>query len=77
MIGVIYLLGARASEAGAKAVVVTLSTAYLALGNAGLFLTGTSANVVALNGADNLLHVVTGLSGLLTVTVGRKQVATA
>ncbi len=32
----------------------------------GLFLTGTAANIIALNGADNILHLVLG-SALLAV----------
>ena len=45
ILGVTYLIGARASEAGARAVVLVLSSAYLLVGVLGLILIDTSANI--------------------------------
>jgi hypothetical protein len=48
---------------------------------AGLFVIDTSANIVAVNQADNLLHIGTGLLGLIVVATssvrGRQTPATA
>ncbi len=49
ILGVTYLIGARATEAGARAVVLILSAAYLLVGVLGLILIDTSANVLAIN----------------------------
>jgi hypothetical protein len=49
---------------------------YLAVGAAGLFLVGTEANIIALNGADNVLHFASALL-LLGVGLGADKRATA
>jgi Domain of unknown function (DUF4383) len=73
--GAVYLVGARASEAGARTVVTVLSATYLLVGIIGLLAIGTSANIVALNAADNLLHIGTGLLGLAVVAFSPRRVA--
>lgn len=55
-IGAALLLASR-SVSAAKAVNVTVGAVYLLVGVVGLFLVGTAANVIALNGADNVLHL--------------------
>lgn len=69
LLGAVYLIGARSTEEGARAVVTVLSLAYLAVGVAGLFVIDTSANIVAVNQADNFLHIGTGLLGLIVVAM--------
>ena len=73
LLGAVYLIGARSSEEGARVVVTVLSLAYLAVGVVGLFIIDTPANVVAVNTADNLLHLGTGLLGLAVVAMSARQ----
>jgi len=65
-IGAALLLASR-SVAAAKAVNVTIGAVYLLVGVLGLFLVGTGANIIALNGADNVLHLA---SAILLLGVG-------
>jgi hypothetical protein len=51
----------------AKAVNSTVGGVYLLVGIVGLFLVGSSANILALNGADNVLHFA---SAILLLGVG-------
>jgi hypothetical protein len=51
-----------------------VGTALLAVGLAGLFLIATPANVIAVNGAANLLHFATS-AGLLVVGLGADPAA--
>jgi hypothetical protein len=75
ILGVTYLIGARASEAGARAVVLVLSSAYLLVAVLGLLLMDTSANILAINQADNILHLAVGVLGVAVVALtGRKAV---
>ena len=50
------IVGVRA----AKAANTLFGVVYLAVGLLGLFVTGGSANIIALNGADNVLHLFLG-----------------
>jgi hypothetical protein len=73
-IGVALFLAAK-SLASARAVNSTVGAAYLLLGVLGLFILDSSANILALNGADNALHLASALV-LLGVGLGAdKQVA--
>jgi hypothetical protein len=45
-------------------VVLILSSAYLLVGVLGLILIDTSANVLAINQADNVLHLAVGALGI-------------
>jgi hypothetical protein len=65
-IGLALLLGAR-TLAGARAVNTTVGAAYLLLGVVGLFILDSDANILALNAADNGLHLG---SGALLLAVG-------
>jgi hypothetical protein len=65
-IGAALLLASR-TVAAAKGVNVTVGAVYLLVGVLGLFLVGTGANIIALNGADNVLHLA---SALLLLGVG-------
>ncbi|WP_166845627.1 DUF4383 domain-containing protein [Isoptericola sp. BMS4] len=55
-VGAALLLASRSTTA-AKAVNTTVGAVYLLVGVLGLFLIGTGANIIALNGADNVLHL--------------------
>ena len=50
------LLAASRTVRGARAANSTVGAVYLLVGVIGLFLVGTDANILALNGADNVLH---------------------
>jgi Domain of unknown function (DUF4383) len=62
----------------ARTVSLVIGAVYLLVGVLGLFLTGNdSLNILALNQADNLLHLGTGALALLAALSGRRQAATA
>ncbi|KSW20714.1 DUF4383 domain-containing protein [Cellulomonas sp. B6] len=65
-IGLALLLASR-SVAGARATTTTIGAVYLLVGVLGLFLIGSGANILALNGADNVLHLA---SAVLLLAVG-------
>jgi hypothetical protein len=69
LIGAALLVGSR-SLATARAVNVGVGGAYLLVGLLGLFLVGSSANILALNGPDNVLHFA---SAALLLGVGLSQ----
>ena len=71
LIGAVLLGAARAGVAAAKGVNIAIGTAYLLLGVVGLFILSSSANILALNGADNGLHFASALV-LLVVGVTAK-----
>ena len=62
LIGLALLVGAR-TLATARTANLVIGTTYLALAVLGPFLTGTDANIIALNSADHVLHLLSG--GLL------------
>jgi len=60
-VGAAMVAAAIAGSRAARAVNLGIGAVYLLLGVAGLFITGDNPlNVVALNGADNGLHLVIG-----------------
>ncbi|WP_454041300.1 DUF4383 domain-containing protein [Cellulosimicrobium sp. Marseille-Q8652] len=73
-IGAALLLASRSAPA-AKAVNVTIGAVYLLVGVVGLFLVGTAANIIALNGADNVLHLGSAILLLGVGLAADKQVA--
>jgi hypothetical protein len=73
VLGATYLIGARATEAGARAVVLVLSSAYLLVGLLGLLLMDTSANILAINQADNVLHLAIGALGIAVVALAGRR----
>jgi len=67
-VGAVMIAAAIAGGRAARAVNVGIGAVYLALGVLGLFITGDNPlNIIALNGADNGLHLVIGA---LLVAVG-------
>lgn len=69
-IGAALLTAGLSSVAAAKTMNSTVGSVYLLVGIVGLFLPGTSLNIIALNGADNVLHLG---SALLLLAVGLSQ----
>lgn len=60
LVGLVLLLGSR-SVAGARGANVTIGAVYLIVGVVGLFILDSDANILALNGADNVLHLASAL----------------
>jgi hypothetical protein len=69
-IGAALLSAGMKSVSAAKGVNTTVGAVYLLVGVLGLFLVGTSLNIIALNGADNVLHLA---SAVLLLGVGLSQ----
>ncbi len=67
LIGAALLLAARSSVRAAKGMNTAVGGVYLLVGILGLFLVGSAANILALNGADNVLHFA---SAILLLGVG-------
>ena len=77
-IGAVLFLGAVAGLRASRSVNLAVGVAYLGLAAAGPFLVGTDANILALNGADHLLHLGTGLVAMLVaIVLGRRDAADA
>jgi hypothetical protein len=70
LIGALLLFGAVRGVATAKGVNTLVGAVYLLVGLLGLFLLDSSANILALNGADNVLHLA---SAILLLGVGLSQ----
>jgi Domain of unknown function (DUF4383) len=67
LIGAALLIAGLSSVRAAKGANTVVGAAYLLLGIAGLFLVGSSANILAINSADNVLHFA---SAVLLLAVG-------
>ncbi|MDM7855687.1 DUF4383 domain-containing protein [Cellulomonas alba] len=76
LIGAALLAAALASASAARAVNTTVGAVYLLVGIVGLFLVGSSANILALNGADNVLHFASAVL-LLGVGLAADRAATS
>ncbi|MBC7517557.1 MAG: DUF4383 domain-containing protein [Microbacteriaceae bacterium] len=72
MIGAALLIAGLTTIPAARAVNLSVGALLFALGVAGIFLTNTSANVLAINGADNVLHFACAVV-LLAVAVGAEK----
>jgi Domain of unknown function (DUF4383) len=66
-IGAALLFAGRKSTAAAKTVNAAVGAVYLLVGILGLFLLNSPLNIIALNGADNVLHLA---SAVLLLGVG-------
>ena len=69
-IGALLLFAAMKSVSAAKGANVLVGAVYLLLGIVGLFILDSDVNILALNGADNVLHLA---SALLLLGVGLSQ----
>lgn len=72
LIGAALLIAGLSNIPAAKTVNVTIGAAYLLLGIAGLFLVNTEVNILAINGADNVLHFASAAL-LLAVGLGAER----
>lgn len=57
LVGAALLWGAMKGTNAARAINTTVGATYLLVGILGLFMTDSEANILALNGADNVLHL--------------------
>jgi hypothetical protein len=62
LVGAVMIAAAIVGNRAAKTANTVFGLVYLVLFVAGLFLVGTGANIIALNAADNGLHLVLGLA---------------
>lgn len=69
-IGAALLLAGLSSATAAKGVNVAVGAVYLLVGIVGLFILTSSLNIIALNGADNVLHLA---SAVVLLGVGLSQ----
>ncbi|POH60520.1 DUF4383 domain-containing protein [Arthrobacter glacialis] len=69
-IGAALLLAGLSNVRAAKAMNSTVGAVYLLVGIVGLFLPGTALNIIALNGAGNVLHLG---SAFVLLAVGLSQ----
>jgi hypothetical protein len=69
-IGAALLLAGLKSVPAARSVNTTVGAVYLLVGIVGLFLLNSALNIIALNGADNVLHLA---SAVLLLGVGLSQ----
>lgn len=77
-IGAALLVAGAGPAPTARRVVGLLAVAYLAVGVAGFFVTGSADwNVLALNTADNWLHVATGAAALAAAAAPARAAETA
>ncbi len=76
-VGGLFLVGAAAGAAWSWKVNRLIGVVYLAVGAVGLFLIGSDLNILALNHADNGLHLVTGIAALVVSAKGAKDVASS
>ena len=67
LVGAVLLLGASRGVAAARSANIAIGGTYLVVGLIGLFILDSSANILALNSADNVLHL---LSAVVLLGVG-------
>lgn len=72
LIGAALLIAGLSSVPAAKTVNLTVGVAYLLLGLAGLFITESPLNILAINSADNVLHLGSAII-LLAVGIGTEK----
>ncbi len=75
-IGVTLILAARNSEMAARAINGSVGATYLLVGVLGLFILNSSANILALNSADNGLHFASSVALLGVSLAGARRTAT-
>jgi hypothetical protein len=72
-VGALLLIGSR-TVAGARVANTLVGAVYLVVGIVGLFVLDSSANILALNGWDNVLHFASAIL-LLGVGIGADKAA--
>lgn len=77
-VGVALLAGAAAGTAGMRGTAGLIAAVYALVGIAGFFIIGTDLNILALNTADNVLHLASAAAlGYLAVAAGETSRAEA
>lgn len=76
LIGLAFLAASR-SDANARLASTVIGAAYLLVGVIGLFGLDAVNDLLNINGADNVLHFVSGFAALAVGMAGRRNVATA
>ena len=76
LIGAVLIGAGRAGGSAARAATTSVGGAYLLLGVVGLFILDSRYNVLALNGADNGLHLVSALVLLAVGLAGDRSAGT-
>lgn len=73
-LGALLLVGASRGAAAARQAIVAVGLVFLLLGAVGPVIAGTPANLVAVNGPDHLLHLLSALALLASaVVLGRRE----
>ena len=75
LIGAALLIAGLSGVRAAKTVNAAVGAAYLLLGIVGLFIVGSAFNILAINGADNVLHFGSAAL-LLAVGLGAERATT-
>lgn len=76
-IGAAFLLGAKAGPMAARSVNMAIGAVYTLVGIAGFLIDrDSSANILALNMADNWLHIVSGIGALGVAMYAGREMAT-
>lgn len=73
-IGAVLVLAAAKSLPAARSANFGVGAVYLLLGVLGPVITGTAANILALNGADHVLHLASAVALLATAAFADKKV---
>lgn len=77
-IGAAFLLGAKAGPIAARSTNMAIGAVYLLVGVVGLFIDrGAEYNILALNMADNWLHLVSGAAALGVAMYASKEMSTS
>ena len=76
LIGLAFV-GSSRSDANARMASIVIGAAYLLVGVIGLFNLDFVNDLLNINGADNVLHFVSGFAALAVGLSGRRTVATA
>ena len=73
LVGAALLAGAASGERSARAITLLVAVTYTIVGILGFFATGADWNVLALNTADNWLHLATAALGFVAVMASSSQ----
>lgn len=76
-VGGALVAGALTSERAARILALLVAVAYAVVGVAGFWATGEDWNVLAVNRADNWLHLATAVFGLMAVIASSRRAAVA
>ena len=75
LVGAALLWGAMRGVNAARTINTVVGATYLLVGILGLFMTGSESNILAINGADNALHLVSAAILLTAGLMGGPRIA--